>query len=76
MAESRFLKFTQFIPTALELRYVSIRSDAIQCFYQARTGDLFCTRIGCGADSFEVSENYDEVERMILSAEAKDRMGT
>lgn len=76
MAESRFLKFTQFIPNALEPRHVSIRSDTITFFYLARTGDLFCTRIGTGGDSFDVAEDYNEVERLILEAEVKDRMGT
>ncbi len=76
MAASRFLKFTQFLPTALEPRRVSIRSDDIRYFYRKRSGDLFCTCIGCSADSFEVAEEYEEVERMILDAEAKDRMGT
>jgi hypothetical protein len=76
VAESRFLKFTQHLPTALEPRRVSIRSDSITYFYWARTGDLFCTRIGTSGESFEVAESYEEVERMILDAEAKDRMGT
>ncbi len=76
MAESRFLKFTQFLPTAIEPRYVSIRSDTITYWFWQRTGDLFCCRIGTTSDSFEVAESYDEVERMVLSAEAKDWMGT
>lgn len=76
MAESRFLKFTQFIPTALEPRHVSIRSDTINYFYWARVGDLFCTRISSGSSDFDVSESYEEVERMVLNAEVKDRTGT
>jgi|GEM_PF-4450061 len=75
MAESRFLKFTQFLPTALEPRYVSVRSDTISYFYWKRTGDLFCTCIGLGSTEFEISESYEEVERVVLSAESKDRTG-
>jgi len=75
MAESRFLKFTQYIPTALEPRFVSVRSDTIKFFYTKRTGDLFCTCIGNdGGADFEVAESYDEVEKMVLEAQAKDRM--
>jgi hypothetical protein len=76
MAESRFLKFTQFLPTALEPRYASIRSDTITYWYCKRSGDLFCTCIASGSDQFEVAESYDDVEKAILAAEAKDRMGT
>jgi len=73
--ESRFLKFTQHLPTALEPRFVSIRSDTITFFYTKRVGDLFCVCIGNnnGAD-FEVSESYEEVERVVLSAIALDRL--
>ena len=73
---SRFLKFTQFIPTALEPRPVSIQSDTITYFFWKRSGDLFCVEIGASGGTFEVAESYDEVERMILAAESKDRMGT
>jgi hypothetical protein len=76
MAESRFLKFTQFLPTAIEPRHCSIRSDTITYFFLKRTGDLFCTCIATGNTDFEVTESYEEVERMILAAESKDRMGT
>ena len=76
MAQSRFLKFTQFLPTALEPRYVSIRNDTINYFFLKRTGDLFCTCISSGSSDFEVTESYEDVERMILAAESKDRMGT
>jgi hypothetical protein len=74
--ESRFLKFTQFIPTALEPRYVSIRSDTIAYFYLKRTGDLFCTCIASGSTDFEVAESYEDVERAILTASVKDSTGT
>jgi len=75
MAESRFLKFTQHLPTALEPRFVSIRSDTIRFFFTKRVGDLFCICIGndAGAD-FEVNESYEEVEKMILEALARDRL--
>ena len=76
MAESRFLKFTQFLPNAIEPRYTSIRSDVITAFWWLRTGDLFCVRIETNNASFDVSESYEEVERLVLEAEVKDRMGT
>jgi hypothetical protein len=71
-----FLEFTQFIPTAIEARHVSIRSDSVTYFFHCRTGDLFCTRICASGTDFDVAETYDEVKGMILNAEAKDRMGT
>jgi len=74
--ESRFLKFTQFLPTSLEPRFVSLRSDTITCFYIKRVGDLFCTCVGSGNSDYEVSESYEEVERMILTAVVKDSTGT
>ena len=76
MAESRFLKFTQFLPTALEPRYASIRSDTITNYYVKRSGDLFCMCVSSGGDTFEVAETWEQVEKMVLEAEAKDRMGT
>jgi hypothetical protein len=74
--ESRFIKFTQFIPTALEPRFVSIRSDSITGFSWNRTGDLFCVRIYSGSDSWDIAESFDEVERMVQEALTKDQHGT
>jgi len=55
---------------------VSVRSEEIKYFYLKRTGDLFCTCIGLSNTDFEVTEDYNDVEKMLLQAEVKDRMGT
>lgn len=74
-----YLKFTQFSPSNTTERFVRVKSETITSWFQKRVGDLYCVCIYSAGEAFDVSDDFEEVSKMILDAYeeelVRDRQG-